>query len=114
MDIKKITKKEFISFLTSPDGAGFLGVCMYAGATTPPREIVVKTDKALKAESVWRVVKAKQTNCLIWSDGSRLYFDSFADRTYWKANAGTETIVWMDARERGSDLTKRMVYVVES
>ena len=86
--MKKITKKEFIETLCS--------------ATTA--QIVVKRGKALtesdvalikritsanaeveyKIEPEWRTVVKRQSNAVMFSNGSGLYFDQVGDKKYYR------------------------------
>ena len=98
--MQKITKKAFIEALTSGEST-YVGLAYRKlhDQVTPPR---------MHTEGMRRTVTKKASNHLEFSDGSRLYFDSFAERKYY--NIGRYYLV--DIHEIGCNFAKVLAYYI--
>lgn len=106
----KISKIEFVKALVENPHV-FMGV-VYSGEI-PEGQLVEAAKRAREAHAPKRGVFRKQTNALIFTDGSRLYFDSFAKREYRKVETGKSgTVYEMAIRENGAPFTKYLYYLV--
>ena len=106
----KISKIEFVKALVENPHV-FMGA-VYSGEI-PEGQLVEAAKRAREAHAPKREVSRKQTNALIFTDGSRLYFDSFAKRGYRKVETGKSGAVYeMTIREKGSPFTKYLYYLV--
>ena len=94
----EITKKEFIQALCD-NGTVFT----YAEAKELPLIAVIGNGKARV-----RHVAHKRSSHLEFSDGSRLYFDSFAKRKYYKFSA----TYMMEISEIGLPYNKYLFYTI--
>ena len=104
----KITKKEFIDTLCSAPSV-MLGLTRQAAA--PEQINSALTSAKANFSALARTVTAKRSNHLEFSDGSRLYFDGNATRTY-ESHGGC--VYEMTIRERGADWAKHLYYYVQS
>lgn len=95
-------KSEFVNRLES--GHVFLG-CTHSPART---ERIAECLTHIH-EAPTRTVTARRTNHLVFSDGSRLYFDSFAKRIYTDLGNG---VVMLQITENGSDYSKYLYYYI--
>lgn len=97
----KITKKEFISLLSQIPSV-FMGVC-YSPAE--PARIEAATSK-INGDVPTRTVTRVASNHLEFSDKSRLYFDSYAKRSYERIG----DVLEIEIAENGSDFKKYLYY----
>ena len=97
--MRKITKKEFLEALMK-------GESTYVGLAY--RKLHDQIQAPSHAEGKKRTVTKKASNHLEFSDGSRLYFDSFADRKYY--NEGRYYLV--DIHETGCNFAKVIAYYI--
>lgn len=91
MKATKITKKEFISLLTSKESA-LIGACF------SEHELHTKTSKAIEtfkpdfSQMEFRKVAKVQTNALRFSNGSWLHFDQKGEKSYYRL---AENVIYM-------------------
>ena len=97
--MKKITKKEFIEALMQ-------GESTYVGLAYRKLHQVVAAPA--QTEGKKRTVTKKASNHLEFSDGSRLYFDSFAERKYYK----DDRYYLIDIHETGCNFAKVIAYYI--
>lgn len=97
--MKKITKRQFIEALTK-------GESTYVGLAY--RKLHQAVAPPTQTEGKRRSVTKKASNHLEFSDGSRLYFDSFAQRKYY--NEGRYYLV--DIHENGCNFSKVLAYYI--
>ena len=95
----KITKKEFIEALMK-------GESTYVGLTY--RKLHNQVSPPTQTEGKRRTVTKKASNHLEFSDGSRLYFDSFAERKYYK----DDRYYLIDIHETGCNFAKVIAYYI--
>ena len=98
-----MTKQQFINELAN--GHVFLGVTHVPISDEDLPNVSLSSSDT----SLIRTVAKRKSNHLEFSDGSRLYFDSFAKRTY--EDRG-KRIIEMTIKENGSDITKHLFYYV--
>ena len=98
--MRKITKKEFLEALTKGEST-YVGLAYRKlhDQVTPPR---------MHTEGKKRTVTKKASNHLEFSDGSRLYFDSFAERKYYK----DDRYYLIDIHETGCNFAKVIAYYI--
>lgn len=100
----RITKKAFVSRMKASRNR------QIAAVYEPlDYETLSKLSAICKRHDVWRTVTESRSNCLIFSDESRLYFDSFAKRNYF---AFGDDVLMVSIRENGSKETMYLYYVV--
>ena len=97
--MKKITKKEFIEALMQ--GESTCSVLAY-------RKLHQVVAAPTQTEGKKRTVTKKASNHLEFSDGSRLYFDSFAERKYYK----DDRYYLIDIHETGCNFAKVSAYYI--
>jgi len=97
--MKKITKKEFLEAITK-------GESTYIGLAYRKLHQVVAAPT--QTEGKKRTVTKKASNHIEFSDGSRLYFDSFAERKYYK----DDRYYLIDIHEIGCDFAKVIAYYI--
>ena len=97
--MKKITKRQFVEALMK-------GESTYVGLAY--RKLHDQVTPPTQTEGKRRTVTKKASNHLEFSDGSRLYFDSFADRKYY--NEGRYYII--DIHENGCNFAKVLAYYI--
>ena len=97
--MKKITKKEFIEALMQGESA-------YVGLAY--RKLHQVVEAPTQTEGKKRTVTKKTSNHLEFSDGSRLYFDSFAERKYYK----DDRYYLIDIHEIGCNFAKVIAYYI--
>ena len=97
--MKKITKKEFLEALTK-------GESTYVGLAY--RKLHDQIQAPSHAEGKKRIVTKKASNHLEFSDGSRLYFDTFANRKYYKDGR----YYLIDIHETGCNFAKVIAYYI--
>lgn len=95
----KITKKQFIEALMK-------GESIYVGLAY--RKLRDQVTPPTQTEGKKRTVTKKASNHLEFSDGSRLYFDSFADRKYYKDGR----YYLIDIHENGCNFSKVIAYYI--
>lgn len=100
--MEQITKREFISQMESAPH-------MFLGVTT---ELVTEFPRIENINAETRTVERRQTNCLIFSTGSRLYFDGFATNRFFVEYLPYGKILICDRREKGSLEHKYMYYAI--
>lgn len=107
MAIEKITKKEFIQTMTEHRHL-FLGVGKNSQLEKLPDNLNQFFKGGKIPEELTRNVIKVKSNCLVFSDNSRLYFDSFAKYTYRKNG----TVYEVEIRENGNDWSKFLYYAM--
>ena len=113
--MKKITKREFIDRLSSaPHMPWSCDVVPFDNGLAIVRddgleEHLAKIDRATIAGYDLRTVSARRSNHLVFSDGSRLYFDSFAERTYYADGSALAVVI----HEKCASMMKILCYKVE-
>lgn len=105
--VEKITKKEFIQVMTSNRHL-FLGVGRCTQLEKLPDDMNRFFREGRIPEEVTRTVVKVRSNCLEFSDSSRLYFDSFAKYTYRRNGLVYE----VEIRENGNDWSKFLYYAL--
>lgn len=91
MKATKITKKEFISLLTSKESA-LIGACFSKQELHTKTSEAIETFKPDFSQMEFRKVAKVQTNALRFSNGSWLYFDQKGEKSYYRL---TENVIYM-------------------
>lgn len=91
MKATKITKKEFISLLTSKESA-LIGSCFSKNELHTRTSEAIETFKPDFSQMEFRKVAKTQTNALKFSNGSWLYFDQKGEKSYYRL---TEKVIYM-------------------
>ena len=104
----KITKKEFISVLSS--SPHLLCGVEFVREIIPDRFDMVLTEIDNKPISGYdlRTVAARKSNHLVFSDGSRLYFDTFSKRMYFLHGSALAVVI----NENHSPMFKVIFYKI--
>ena len=108
---RKITKRQFINALKEKPSL-FLGYTYDPISDEKAEQFLIYGDY-IRYPQWFRTVRTVKSNHIIFSDDSRLYFDSFATRTYTEYSYGYVHIYVMSIHEKNSDETKYLVYAMD-